>query len=58
MKTEQILSLLRVGAWIVYIGAIIRTVMLAVGYGQACISGEIDFHFASGWPSLGIFRYC
>lgn len=55
MKTEQILSLLRVGAWIVYIGAIIRTGVLAVGYGHAYISGEIDFHSASGWPSLWIF---
>ncbi len=32
MKTEQILPILRVGAWIVYIGAIIRTVVFAVSF--------------------------
>jgi hypothetical protein len=30
MKTEQILPILRVGAWIIYIGAIIRTVIIAI----------------------------
>ncbi len=32
MKTEQILPILRVGAWVVYIGAIVRTVVVAVSF--------------------------
>ena len=32
MKTEQILPILRVGTWVVYIGTIIRTVIVAISF--------------------------
>jgi hypothetical protein len=32
MKTEQILPILRVGAWVVFIGAIVRTVIVAITF--------------------------
>lgn len=32
MKTEQILPILRVGTWVVYIGTIVRTVVFAVSF--------------------------
>lgn len=55
MKTEQILPLLRVGAWIVYIGAIVRSVMLVVVFVLGNLSGEDEFFFRHFWPAIGVF---
>lgn len=55
MKTEKILPIMRVGAWIVYIGAIIRTVMLVVVFVMSHLSGESDFQSNHFWPALAIF---
>ena len=55
MKTEQILPLLRVGAWIVYIGAIVRSVMLAVFFVLGNLSGENEFYSRHFWSAIFIF---
>lgn len=55
MKTERILQILRVGAWIVYIGAIIRTVMLAVVFVLGHLAGEDVFQSDHFVPSIAIF---
>lgn len=55
MKTETILPILHVGAWIVYIGAIIRSVMLAVVFVLGNISGEDEFYSNHFWPAISIF---
>lgn len=55
MKTERILTLLRVGAWIVYIGAIVRSVMIPVSFVLSRLKGENDFQSNHFWPALSIF---
>ncbi len=55
MKTERILQIMRVGAWIVYIGAIIRSVMLVVAFVMANLSGKNEFYSRHFWPALSIF---
>jgi len=55
MKTERILQILRVGAWIVYIGAIIRTVMLAAAFVISYFKDGIDFQSSHLFPSIAIF---
>lgn len=55
MKTETILPILRVGAWIVYVGAIIRSVMIPVVFVLSRLKGENDFQSNHFWPALSIF---
>ena len=55
MKTERILQILRVGAWIVYIGAIIRTVMLAVVFVLGHLKNGAGFQSGHFAPSVAIF---
>ena len=54
MKTEQILPLLRVGAWIVYVGAIVQSVMIPVSFVLSRLKGENDFQSHHFWSALGI----
>lgn len=55
MKTETILPILRVGAWIVYIGAIVRSVMIPVSFVLSRLRGENDFQSRHFWPAVGVF---